>query len=214
MKVLIMGEYSGTVRDAFIRKGHDAISCDFLPSESDFGPHYQGDVLDILYNGYDLMVAHPDCTYLTCSAEWAYSDGPYHQKVKPETLVGEDRRKARIKAIEFFKKLYFAPIHKKCLENPRGIISSKFMKPTQYIQPYDFGDNASKITGLWLVNLPPLKKTKRITGRFVKYKGKIVERWENQTDSGQNRLSPGVDRWKKRAHFYQGWADAMADQWG
>jgi hypothetical protein len=216
MRVLIACEYSGTVRDAFIARGHDAMSCDLLPTERP-GPHYQGDVRDILNDGWDLMIAHPDCTYLTCSAEWAYGDGPYHQKVKPETLVGAKRRQAREVALEFVNLLMSAPIKRKAIENPRGVISARIRPATQYIQPFNFGHDASKITGLWLENLPPLIPTKRIYGRMVEWpkgSGKIVERWGNQTDSGQNKLTPGPDRWKERARTYPGWADAMADQWG
>jgi hypothetical protein len=216
LKVLVACEYSGTVRDAFIARGHDAMSCDLLPTEIP-GPHYQGDVRDILNDDWDLLIAHPDCTYLTCSAEWAYGDGPYHQKVKPETLVGAKRRQARERALEFVNLLMSAPIKRKAIENPRGVISTRIRPATQYIQPFDFGHDASKITGLWLENLPPLIPTKRIYGRMVEWpkgSGKIVERWGNQTDSGQNKLTPGPDRWKERARTYQGWADAMADLWG
>lgn len=213
MRVLIACEYSGTVRDAFRARGHDAISCDLLPSEVE-GPHYQGDVRDILGEPFDLMIAHPDCTYLTNSAAWAYKDGPYHQRVKPETLVGERRRQARKEALDFVRLLMNAPIPRIAIENPMGAISTAIRPANQYIQPYDFGHDASKITGLWLKNLPPLIPTKRIHGRMVMQKGKLVERWGNQTDSGQNKLTPGADRWKERARTYQGWADAMAEQWG
>jgi len=268
MRVLIACEFSGTVRDAFLKRGHDAMSCDLLPTESP-GPHYQGDVRDILdgwqpvsftaecdpdgegwcqvrdcdidscncigptqdgieyieKNGvlfgrseihphWDLMIAHPDCTYLTCSAEWAYKDGPYHQKIKPETLVGKARRDARIAALDFVQLLLNAPINQIAIENPRGVISTAIQPATQYIQPYQFGHDASKITGLWLKNLPLLVPTKLIPGRILMQNGKSVERWANQTDSGQNKLTPSENRWKERAKTYQGWADAMAEQWG
>lgn len=231
MKILIACEYSGTVRDAFIKKGHDAVSCDLLPTES-HGPHYQGDVRDILNGGWDLLIAHPDCTYLTCSAEWAYKDGPYHQKVKPDTLVGAERRKAREKALDFIRLLMESPIEHKAIENPKGVISTRIRKADQYIQPYEYGHDASKITGLWLDQLPLLKPTKYIEPRMVccgktldKVHGEYVcytcydrnrkrPRWGNQTNSGQNKLTPGPDRWKERARTYQGWADAMAEQWG
>jgi len=163
VKILVACEYSGRVRDAFIAKGHNAVSCDFLPTESP-GPHYQGDVLDILYDGWDMMIAFPTCTYLTCSAEWAYKDGPYHQKVKPETLVGPERRAAREKALIFVDTLFKAPIKKKAIENPRGVISTRLRPASQYIQPYDYGEDASKITGLWLEELPLLVPTKRVNG--------------------------------------------------
>lgn len=213
MRVLIACEFSGTVRDAFLRRGHDAMSCDLLPTETP-GPHYQGDVRNILNDGFDLMIAHPDCTYLTCSAEWAYGDGPYHQKVKPETLVGQARREARQRALDFVRELLSAPISHIAIENPKGVISTAIQPAAQYIQPYEFGHDASKITGLWLKNLPLLVPTHRIQGRFVMHNGKRVERWSNQTDSGQNKLTPSDNRWKERARTYQGWADAMAEQWG
>ena len=273
MRVLIACEYSGIVRDAFLEKGHDAMSCDLLPTESP-GPHFQGDVRDILdgwkpvvfafdmlecdcceepfcpehnmhywechcygptqddleyeeINGvlmarpidsphWDLMIAHPDCTYLTCSAEWAYKDGPYHQKVKPETLVGESRRIAREEALSFVDTLFKAPIKRKAIENPRGVISTRIRKASQYIQPYEYGDDASKITGLWLDGLPLLRPTQKVPGRIVEWpkgSGKMVERWGNQTDSGQNKLTPGPNRWKERAKTYQGIANAFAEQW-
>lgn len=209
MRVLIACEYSGTVRDAFIAKGHDAMSCDLLPTEKP-GPHYQGDVRDILGNGWDLMIAHPDCTYLTCSAEWAYGNGPYHQKVKPETLVGAARCEAREKALLFVDMFFNAPIKRKCIENPKGVISTRLRPASQYIQPNEYGHDASKITGLWLEELPLLVPTCHIPPRMVNGR----PRWANQTDSGQNKLTPGPNRWKERARTYQGWADAMADQWG
>lgn len=213
MKVLVACEYSGVVRDAFIRKGHDAVSCDLLPSEAP-GPHYNCDVREVLDNGWDLMICHPDCTYLTTAAAWAYKDPPYHQKVKEGTLVGEARRLARLDALDFVRLLLNANIEKICLENPVGVIGTQIRKASQYIQPYDFGHSASKKTGLWLKNLPLLVPTNRVEGRFVTYNGKLVERWDNQTDSGQNRLSPGADRWKGRARTYEGIAQAMAEQWG
>ena len=213
MKILVACEYSGRVREAFRYLGHDAWSCDLLPAEDGSPYHYQCDVRDVLGMGWDMLIAFPDCTYLTCSAEWAYTDGPYHQKVKPGTLVGAARRAAREQALEFVAELLSAPIPRKCLENPRGVIGTRIRPASQYIQPYDFGENASKATGLWLENLPLLVSTKRVNGRFVECGGKVVERWENQTDSGQNRLSPSANRWKDRARTYPGIAAAMAEQW-
>lgn len=216
MRVLIACEYSGRVRDAFRARGHDAISCDLLPSETP-GPHHQGDVREVLKDNWDLLIAHPDCTYLTCSAEWAYKDGPYHQKVKPGVLVGAARREAREQALDFVRLLMDAPIEKKAIENPRGVISTQIRPASQYIQPFEYGDDASKITGLWLENLPNLIPTNRIKGRLIEWprgSGKIVERWANQTDSGQNKLTPSAGRWKERARTYGGWANAMAKQWG
>lgn len=237
MRVLVACEYSGIVRDAFARRGHLAVSCDLLPSERPQGYHKQGDVRLILDKGWDLLIAHPDCTYLTSSAEWAYSDGPYHQQVKIDTPVGAKRRELREQALDFVRLLLSAPIRMKCIENPaRGAINTKIRRPDQIIQPNQFGHDASKATGLWLENLPQLTPTKVIAPRWVCSKcGKAhdagclyakycwrcgasvkyqLPRWGNQTNSGQNKLSPSESRWKDRARTYQGWADAMADQWG
>lgn len=230
MKVLIACERFGVTRDTFIAAGHDAMSCDLVDTEVP-GPHYKGDVRDVLHGGWDLMIAHPDCTYLTNSAAWAYKDGPYHQAVKPGTLVGQERREARILALDFVRLLLNAPINKIALENPVGVISTNIRKPDQYIQPYEYGDDASKKTGLWLKNLPKLVPSNYVNPRLVCKKCKYVftydnsccpscssteflPRWANQTDSGQNKLSPSKDRAMERAKTYQGWADAMVDQWG
>lgn len=209
MRVAVLCEFSGTVRDAFIRAGHDAISCDLLPTQVP-GPHYQGDCLNILEDGWDLIIAHPDCTYLTNSAAWAFSDGPYHQKVKPGTLVGAARRSARDDALEFVQLLMKAPVERIAIENPVGAIGTRILPATQYIHPHEYGHDASKKTGLWLKNLPPLQPTKHIAPRIVNGR----PRWGNQTDSGQNKLTPSDTRWMDRARFFQGWADAMANQWG
>ena len=213
MRVLIACERFGVIRDAFIKDGHDAMSCDLVDTLVD-GPHYTGDVRDVLNDGWDLMIAHPDCTYLTNSAAWAFKDGPYHQTVKDGTLVGHARRLAREDALDFVRLLMSAPIQRIAIENPIGAISTAIRKPDQIIQPYEYGDNASKATCLWLKNLPKLKPTARAVGRMVNHNGKIVERFDNQTDSGQNRLSPSAGRAMDRAKTYQGWADAMASQWG
>jgi hypothetical protein len=218
MRVLVGCEYSGRVRDAFIAMGHDAMSCDLLPTESP-GPHYQGDVRDLLTpsNSFDLFIVHPDCTYLTSSAAWAYKDGPYHQTVKPETLVGGPRREAREKALEFFAEMLDAPVGMIAVENPVGVVSTRIRPADQYIHPNEYGDNASKKTGLWLKNLPLLAPTEVISPRIVEWprgSGKMVNRWGNQTDSGQNKLPPSADRWKVRSATYQGIATAMSEQWG
>ena len=197
MRVLVACEYSGTVRDAFIRAGHYAMSCDLLPSESTIGDHYQGNVLDILDHGWDLMIAHPPCTYL-CSS------GLHWNKRKPE------RAQHTEEALDFVRTLLDAPIPKIALENPIGCISTRIRKPTQTIQPYQFGDDASKSTCLWLKGLPPLQPTNFVEPRIVNGK----QRWANQTDSGQNRLPPSPDRWKIRSETYVGIANAMAKQWG
>ncbi len=196
MKVLVACEYSGRVRDAFLALGHDAMSCDLLPTDAP-GPHYQGDVQDVLGQRWDLMIAHPPCTYLA-------SSGLHWNKRQPDRAVKTEA------ALQFVMALLNAPIERIALENPIGCISTRVRKPGQVIQPWQFGDDASKATCLWLKNLPPLKPTKLIPGRLVNGK----RRWANQTDSGQNRLSPSADRWKKRSETYQGIAAAMADQWG
>jgi len=170
----------------------------------------QCDVLTVLDRGWDAAIFHPDCTFLTCSAEWAYGDGPYHLKLKPETLTGAARRAARADAVEFVFRLRDAPIPKIAIENPRGHLSAVWRKPDQTIQPHQFGDDASKATCLWLKNLAPLVPTNRIAPRIVNGK----PRWANQTDGGQNKLPPTEDRWALRATTYPGIAAAFAEQWG
>ena len=203
MKILIACEYSGRVRDAFTAKGHDVTSCDLLPTERP-GKHYEGNVYDILYqDDWEMMIAHPDCTYL-CS-----SGLHWNNKI-------EGRAEKTEKALEFITDLWTCGIPKICLENPVGCINTrlKFMPRPQYIQPYNFGEDASKKTGLWLKGLKPLRATKQIEGRKVKKNGRIYRRWSNQTDSGQNNLGPSKTRGKDRSLTYQGLADAMAKQWG
>lgn len=214
MKVLVACEYSGAVRDAFIRAGHDAMSCDLLATEAT-GPHYQGDVFDIIRDGWDLMIAHPPCTYLTISAEWAYKD-TQTKKIKQGTLIGAARREAREHAIRFVTDLANAPIRRIAIENPVGVLSSRWREPDQFIQPYEYGDDASKKTCLWLKNLPRLKPTSFRSPRLaVSADGRSYSlRWGNQTDSGQNKEPPSEDRWKIRSATYAGWAEAMANQWG
>lgn len=196
MKILIACEYSGRVRDAFLRAGHDALSCDLLPTDVP-GPHYQGDVTDIINDGWDLMVAHPPCTYLSVSGmHWT-------KRGLRDPQLTED-------ALAFVRLLLDAPIERIALENPISVISSRIRKPDQIITPYMFGHDASKKTCLWLKNLPPLTATQMVEPRIVNG----LKRWGNQTDSGQNKLPPSADRWKIRSETYQGIADAMADQWG
>lgn len=215
MRVLIGCKHSGVMRRAFRRLGHDAWSNDILPSDDDSEFHLQMDVFKaIALQHWDLAIFHPDCTFLTCSAEWAYSDGPYHQKVKPETLVGAERRAARNAAVAFVAQLWAADIPRKAIENPIGALSSRWRPADQIVHPHWFGDDASKATGLWLDGLPLLKKTAPVAPRLVMNNGKMRQRWANQTDSGQNRLSPSPDRWKLRADTYPGLAAACADQWG
>jgi len=197
MNVLVACEYSGRVRDAFIKQGHTAISCDLLPSDSTKGLHYQGDVLDIINDGFDLMIAHPPCTYLSVS-------GLHWNKRTP------GRAEKTEDALQFVQLLMDAPIPRIALENPISCISSRIRKPDQIIQPYDFGEDASKSTCLWLKGLPLLVGTSYIKPRIVNDR----PRWSNQTDSGQNKLAPSDDRWKLRSTTFQGIADAMANQWG
>jgi hypothetical protein len=196
MRVLVACEYSGRVRDAFIAQGHEAMSCDLLPTDAP-GPHYQGSVLDVLGDGWDLMIAHPPCTYLSVSGmHW--------------TTRGLRDPKLTEHALEFVQALMDAPIDRIAIENPISVISSRIRKPDQIIQPWWFGHDASKKTCLWLKNLPLLIPTKHIEGRKVN--GRM--RWGNQTDSGQNKLAPSADRWKIRSETYKGIAEAFAGQWG
>lgn len=215
MRVLVGFESSGTVREAFRRLGHDAWSCDLQPADDGSPHHYQCDVFDVVNKDWDIGIFHPSCTYLTISAAWAFGDGPYHQKVSAGTLVGQARRAARDKAVEDVRRLLALP-YPVAIENPVGFLSSMLRKPDQTIQPYHFGDDASKATCLWLKDLPRLliDPAMRCDGRMVTHKGKQVERWSNQTDSGQNRLTPGPDRWKVRSKTYSGIANAFAEQWG
>jgi hypothetical protein len=197
-RVLVACEYSGTVRDAFLKQGIYAMSCDLLPSDATTsGDHYQGNVFDILDHGWDLLIAHPPCTFL-CS-----SGLHWNKRV-------EGRQQKTEEALEFVQALMDASIQRIAIENPIGCISTRIRKPNQTIQPYQFGHDASKATCLWLKNLPLLQPTKFIEPRVVNGKN----RWANQTDSGQNRLPPSKDRWKIRSETYSGIADAMAIQWG
>ena len=221
MKVLIACEFSGIVRDAFIERGHDAISCDLLPSERP-GPHYQGDVADLLYDGtFDLMVAHPPCTHLAVSgARWF-----------------AEKRQEQAEALDFVRLLLDAPIPMIALENPVSVISSRIRKPDQIIQPWQFGHGETKTTCLWLKNLPKLeptdivvpewavradgtvhmsKKGKRdnpthfLTGRSTRVlRGAQLEQWERI-----HKMPPGPERWRERSRTYAGIAAAMAEQWG
>lgn len=196
--------------EAFERAGCEAWTCDLLPSRGRPDRHIQGDVWEVASDRWHAAVFHPMCTYLTISAAWAYGDGPYHQQVKPGTLVGEARRQARADAIENFKRLDALP-YPHAIENPApSFVSKAHRAPDQTIQPFQFGDDASKRTGLWIKGLPKLRPTKWVPGRIVNG----TERWSNQTDSGQNRLSPGEDRWLERSATFPGIAAAMGEQWG
>lgn len=184
MRVLVACEYSGRVRDAFRRYGHDAWSCDLLECEADPAWHYQGPVEEVLNDGWDLMIAHPPCTDLAVSgcAHFAkkYADGRV------------DR------ALDFVRLLMAAPIERWCIENPVSLISSRIRKPDQIIQPWEYGHGECKATCFWLKNLPKLRPTNYVGGR----------------EQRVHLMPPSPDRWKERSRTFQGVANAMGDQWG
>ena len=203
MKVLIAGEYSGTVRDAFIKQGHDAMSCDLLPTDIP-GPHYQGSVFDIIDQGWDLMIAHPPCTHLAVSGSKYFA-----QK------IADGRQQA---ALDFVWRLINAPIKKIAIENPVSVISSKIRKPDQIVHPWMFGHPMSKATCLWLNNLPLLKPTKLVDkGDFKTWvcstTGKKKRQSQWMYDAACIARTP-AERSKIRSKTFQGIADAMANQWG
>lgn len=184
MRVLVACEYSGRVRDAFLRHGHEAMSCDLLPTEVE-GPHYEGPVEDVIGEGWDLMVAHPPCTYLARSGmHW--------------TTRGLRDPKLTEQALDFVRLLMAAPIDRWCIENPISAISCRIRKPDQTIQPWEYGHGETKTTCLWLHNLPRLRPTNCVEGR----------------EERVLLMPPGPDRWKERSRTYQGVADAMGQQWG
>ena len=186
MKVLIACEYSGRVRDAFLKRGHDAMSCDLLPTEVD-GPHYQGPVEDVLNDGWDLMVAHPPCTDLAISgcAHFAkkYADGRV------------DR------ALDFVRLLMAAPIERWCIENPVSLISSRICKPDQIIQPWEFGHGECKATCFWLKNLPRLRPTKHVEGREerVHRMPPGPNRWKERSRTFEGVAEAMGDQWGGRS---------------
>lgn len=206
MRILIACEFSGTVRDAFIKAGHNAISCDIVPSDTP-GPHIQDDVLNVIKfpNTWDMMIAHPPCTYLTVTGnKW----------FKPEFKDRfPTRQQDREDAIKFFMALMNANIPKIAIENPIGIMSTTFRKPDQIIQPWQHGYPATKGTCLWLKGLPLLTPTNIVDkGEVIVSKsGKRMSRW--YYDTGMIPLKNGA-RAKARNKTFQGIADAMADQWG
>ncbi len=183
MKILIACEFSGRVCKAFLDRGHDAISCDLLPTEVNV-PHYQGDIFDVIDDGWDLMVAHPPCTHLSVS-------GARHFKEK----IADGRQQA---AIDFFMALAMANVDRIAIENPICIMSTKWRKPDQIIQPWQFGHPETKATCLWLKGLPLLKPTNIVEGREARI----------------HKMAPSKDRGRLRSLTYQGIADAMAAQWG
>jgi hypothetical protein len=205
MKIMVACEYSGVVREAFARKGHDAWSCDLLQTEQP-GHHIVIDndahLKDVLYNRHwDMIIGHPPCTRLCNSVSWY---------IKQNNLYDEVER-----AAVFFNMILNAPAKRICVENPiqHGHARRLIPRYDQIIQPYNFGEDASKATCLWLKNLPKLINTSKFPPRQISYGGKFVFRWGNQTDGGFNKLSPSADRGKLRSRTYQGIADAMADQW-
>lgn len=192
MKILIACEYSGTVRDAFRALGHDAMSCDLLPTDRE-GPHYQGSVLDVLGDGWDMMIAHPPCTHLAVS-------GAAHFAKKRASGVQDE-------ALDFVRLLLNAPIPKIALENPISIISSRIRKPDQIVHPWQFGHETTKATCLWLKGLPLLVPTNIVSKgeRQVYASGKSSPIWHAKSGGGSG---------KARSMTFQGMADAMAAQWG
>lgn len=198
MRVLVACEFSGIVRDAFLSRGHDAWSCDLLPTER-AGNHLQCDVLSVLSGGWDLMIAHPPCQFL------ALSGLHWNNRI-------DGRKEKTALALEFVRCLLNAPIPRIALENPIGAISRHIRKPDQIIQPWQFGHPESKQTALWLNGLPQLLPTNVLTPTRFQTNGR--PRWNNQTPTGQNHIGPRVERWKDRSRTYSGIADAMAEQWG
>jgi hypothetical protein len=182
MRVLVACEYGGRVRDAFIALGHEALSCDLLPTEQP-GPHYEGDVRDVLDFPWDLMVAFPPCTDLCVSGARHFAA----KKIDGRQYAGAS----------FFKMLAKADIPRIAIENPVGIMSTLYRKPDQVIQPWQFGHGETKATCLWLKNLPPLRPTNIVEGREARI----------------HRMPPGPDRWKERSRTFDGIARAMASQW-
>ena len=199
MRVLIACEYSGAVRDEFIKLGHEAISCDLLPTDAP-GPHYQGDVFDIIKEGWDMIIAFAPCTHLALSgAAW------FEQKRQ------DGRQK---EGLQFVRDLMNAPIEKIAIENPMGIISTQIKKHDQVIQPYYFGDPFQKSTCLWLKNLQPLQRTNVVEcGEFKEWICKKTGKKKKQPLWYYEALQNGKDRWKIRSQTFPGIAKAMAEQW-
>lgn len=192
VRVLVACEYSGRVREAFRRRGHEAYSCDLLPSEDSSEFHYTGDMFDLELSHFDLLIAHPPCTDLAVS-------GARHFAAKQK-----DGRQQR--ALDFVRRILDAPVPRIALENPISIISSKIRKPDQIVHPWWFGHMEQKATCLWLKGLPLLTKTNNVYDAMMALPRKERER--------VHFMSPGPDRWKERSRTYQGLADAMAAQWG
>lgn len=233
MNVLIGCESSGVVREAFRRRGHDAYSCDLRPAADGSQWHIQDDVFVALAaRAWDLFIVHPPCTYLCSSGlHWnVYKPGRKY-KIPPD-----QRAMLTEESLEFVQRLMAAKVPKIAVENPQGCIGTRIRKSDQVVQPYQFGDDASKATHLWLKGLPKLvlppastwveprwiccgqRLDMALVGRygcpFCHGERQPRPRWANQTDSGQNRLGPSADRWSIRSVTYPGIAEAMAAQWG
>ena len=208
-RILIGCEKSGVIRRAFAARGWDAWSCDLLPAEDGSENHLQCDIFDAIECfQWNMLIAHPECTYLSSSGlHWNSRDITGQRQIKTD------------EAVAFAARLLRCAIKKKVIENPVGCLSTRLRKPDQIIQPYEFGDDASKRTCLWLegVDRLPVVPAMRFPGRKVECprgSGKIVERWSNQTDGGQNKLPPSPRRKAMRSETYPGIANAMADHWG
>ena len=224
MKILVACEYSGRVRNAFAKLGHEVISADFEPAEDGSPNHYQGDCFDLIADqSFDMMIAHPPCTYLSVSGMHWTTRGLRDPQLTEDALA-------------FVRRLLDAPIPKIVVENPVSVISTRILTPDQIIQPWMFGDDASKKTCLWLKGLPnlvpdfdrivppagwkladdtPATFRKTVLGvTFSTSEAPVPKQvWGNQTPSGQNKLGPSKDRWKERSRTYEGVGNAMAEQW-
>lgn len=226
MSLVLIG-YSACplTRQAFEARGHDVWTCDLLSARGESEKHLQCDIWEAIPSRkWDFAVLHPMCTFLNMASVWALKDPDfdrylgvgYHQKIKQGTLVGAARRAARDADIENFKRLLELPFPVS-IENPApSSLNTAVRPPDQVVHPHQFGDDASKGTGFWLTKgVPLLVGTADVAPRWcVQANGKSLPRWANQTDSGQNRLSPGENRWLDRSQTYPGIAAAMGDQWG
>lgn len=238
-KILLGYTACPLTREAFEKQGHDVWTCDLLPARDGSPKHHQCDIREVLGYTWAMAVLHPMCTYLTVSCAWAFNDPNYekypevgyHQRIKPDTPVGADRRALREEALDNFRMLLELP-YPVAIENPApSSINTMIRPPDQVVNPFEFGDDASKGTGLWLTRgLPRLKSTKYVKPRLVCSEGHVFEygqhrcpdcgsekylpRWANQTNSGQNKLTPSENRWLERSKTYPGIAAAMGEQWG
>lgn len=224
-RVLIGYSACPLTRAAFEAQGHEVYTCDILPARDGALFHLKMDVWEAVeMGGWDFAVLHPMCTYLTCSAAWAFKDpdydkhpgAGYHQRVQVGTLTGEARREARREAVENFRRLLDLPFPV-AVENPASptFLSTMLRPPDQIVHPHQFGDDAAKGTGLWLTGgVPILAPTQHVSPRLIGGKCGTLPRWSNQTDAGHNKLAPSATRWLERSKTYPGIAAAMGDQWG